>query len=131
MVIVDLSPTPSAALAPHLAAQPSRLLYAPADVTSHAGLQSAFQLARSWQGGSGRVDLVCAIAGISQKLSDPNGEDPFLAGARIGEDGRVREPNLRLVDINLGGVIKTTQLAIGMSTLGCPAAYGGQRRALS
>lgn len=113
VVIVDLSASASPALAPELLRHTDRLKYVPADVTSHAGLQSAFRFARSWTGGAGRVDLVCAIAGISQKLSDPSGDDPFLAGARLGEDGLVREPNLRLVDINLGGVIKTTQLGIG------------------
>lgn len=57
--------------------------------------------------------MVAAIAGISQVLNSAEGEDPFLAGARRATDGRVAKPDLGLVDSNLGGVIQTTQLAIG------------------
>ena len=67
----------------------------------------------AWEGGLGRIDVVAAIAGISQVLNEAQRRDPFLAGARRGPEGRVEKPDLSLVNVNLGGVIQTTQLAVG------------------
>ncbi|BGP35953.1 hypothetical protein JCM10296v2_007805 [Rhodotorula toruloides] len=84
-----------------------------ADVTRHEELRNAFEKAkRKREGWSGRVDVVCAIAGISQVFTDPEGKDPFLRSAKLDEDGLAVPPDLAVINVNLIFVLNTVHLAI-------------------
>ncbi|BGP52296.1 hypothetical protein JCM10450v2_008267 [Rhodotorula kratochvilovae] len=114
VLLADIS---SSAFPPLLASLPeadrARVECVQADVTRYEELARAFEKARRRRDGwSGSVDVVCAIAGISQVFTDPEGKDPFLRSAALDEDGQAAAPNLKVIDVNLVGVLNTVHLAI-------------------
>ncbi|GAA6054833.1 hypothetical protein JCM3770_004096 [Rhodotorula araucariae] len=117
VLIADLSaaafPAVLASLGTEAVDVAARVECVQADVTRHEELARAFDKARRRRTGwSGRVDVVCAIAGISQVFTDPEGKDPFLRSARLDEAGQAAPPNLKVIDVNLAGVLNTVHLAI-------------------
>ncbi|GJN94695.1 hypothetical protein Rhopal_007786-T1 [Rhodotorula paludigena] len=101
-----------------------------ADVTRYDALSAAFEKARrKREGWSGRVDVVCAIAGISQVFTDPEGKDPFLRSAQLDpETGAAKAPNLAVINVNLVGVLNTVHLAISHFRSQAPDANGWRGR---
>ncbi|BGP20896.1 hypothetical protein JCM10213_003394 [Rhodosporidiobolus nylandii] len=109
LLLVDLSPSRLSAVAAELAAEfgAERVDYVAADVTHYEALAGAFKKARGREGWSGRVDVVGAVAGISEVFSTPDGRDPFLASAVLPADGMAPEkpPSMKVVDVNLQGLL--------------------------
>ncbi|GAA6016659.1 hypothetical protein JCM10207_000138 [Rhodosporidiobolus poonsookiae] len=114
VLLVDLSPNLSsvaAQLADKFGAD--RVEHVKADVTRYDELAVAFERAKKREGWNGRVNVVCAIAGISQVFSTPDGRDPFFTSARLSPDGSApAAPNLKVIDVNLNGVLNTVHLAV-------------------
>jgi NAD(P)-dependent dehydrogenase (short-subunit alcohol dehydrogenase family) len=92
VVAGDLNPVPI---------ENDQLVFLKTDVTSWESLSALFELAEA---SYGKVDHVFANAGIS-------GHPSFLED-RTDQNGKPLEPDLRVIDINLRGVIYTTSLAL-------------------
>ncbi|GAA5828486.1 hypothetical protein JCM11251_000815 [Rhodosporidiobolus azoricus] len=117
LLLIDLSPSRLSDVASDLGQEfgTERVEWHAADVTDYAGLGGGFRIAREKrEGWNGRVDIVCAIAGISQVFNTPDGKDPFLSSARLSSSSgeQVKLPNYLVIDVNLKGVLNTVHLAI-------------------
>ncbi|GAA5915451.1 hypothetical protein JCM6882_007896 [Rhodosporidiobolus microsporus] len=125
LLLIDLSPTRLSTVAAELGAEygAGRVRWHAADVTDYAALGEGFRKARERGEGeekwNGRVDVVCAIAGISQVFNTPDGKDPFLASARLpsststdGDAQPAKAPSYAVIEVNLKGVLNTVHLAI-------------------
>ncbi|GAA5970403.1 hypothetical protein JCM11641_001698 [Rhodosporidiobolus odoratus] len=119
LLLIDLSSTRLTAVCTDLRAQfgEERVDCAVADVTDYEALGRAFKQAREngREGWNGRVDVVGAIAGISQVFTTPDGKDPFLSSARLPDESCAEAPNvpnLKVIDVNLKGVLNTVHLAV-------------------
>ncbi|GAA5852047.1 hypothetical protein JCM8547_000141 [Rhodosporidiobolus lusitaniae] len=116
VLLVDLSPARLETVASELGAEygEGRVDWAAADVTDYEKLGEAFKKAKGREGWTGRVDVVCGIAGITQVFDTPDGKDPFLASARLDEGtGEVgKQPNYMVIEVNLEGILNTVHLAV-------------------
>lgn len=80
-------------------AQASDVTYVPCDITDWESVSKFFSTARSL---TGRVDVVCANAGINET-------DNLWSGS--GHDEGAKPPNLKTLKVNLEGAILTVYLA--------------------
>ncbi|KAJ2901615.1 hypothetical protein MKZ38_001635 [Zalerion maritima] len=72
------------------------------DVTRWESLQSLFDLARRKYGD---IDAVFANAGLPER-------EPFLYEDKLDANGDLMEPDFRVIDVNLNGVLRTAKLAL-------------------
>jgi len=72
------------------------------DVTDWQSLLSLFKTAFER---FGSIDHVCANAGVPEQSN-------FLLEDRLDQDGQLLEPNFKLLDVNVNGVLRTSKLAI-------------------
>lgn len=79
--------------------QSARVKYIPCDITDWESLSNFFEAAKSI---SGRIHVVCANAGINEM------GDAFRP---LERDERLRAPDLRTLNVNLGGAILTVSCA--------------------
>lgn len=93
----------AAAAAPPPPTTPPRAVFRTCDVSSWADQADAF---RAVYREFGRIDVVCANAGISE------GGASALAHVDDTQDGEPAEPNLKVLDVNLAGVIYCTSLLV-------------------
>lgn len=80
-------------------------MFQPTDVTDWLSLRSLFDSAFER---FGRVDHVVANAAIPEK-------DTFLTTDTFDEDGQLAAPDLRILDVNTGGVLRSRASCILLS----------------
>jgi NAD(P)-dependent dehydrogenase (short-subunit alcohol dehydrogenase family) len=97
LVLLDLQPPPSAF--PH---SPSHTLYQECNTTSWSSQRSAFAAAYKK---FGRIDAVFVNAGIAEY------QDQFFTD-ELDSDGELKEPDRRVLNIDMNAASDTTKLAI-------------------
>lgn len=50
---------------------------------------------------------------LIQVFTDPEGKDPFLRSASLSSSGDLAAPNLKVIQVNLEGVLNTVHVAVG------------------
>ncbi|EXJ86767.1 hypothetical protein A1O3_03721 [Capronia epimyces CBS 606.96] len=77
-------------------------LFQKTDVTNWESLRALFEAAKAKYGA---IDAVLANAGVPER-------PPFLFDETLDENGLLKEPDFRLIDINVNGVMRTAKLAL-------------------
>ncbi|PNS14348.1 Carbonyl reductase family member 4 [Sphaceloma murrayae] len=99
VAIGDLDAVNGQALADELG---SSVLFQKTDVTDWVSLRSIFTATKAK---FGSIDHVIANAAMPER-------DPFLVTDSFDEDGELAAPDLRILDVNTGGVMRTAKLAV-------------------
>lgn len=85
------------------------MLFRKTDVTEWTSLRELFEVAATR---FGSIDCVCANAGIPEKGN-------FLLEDRLDAEGQLAEPNFKLIDVNVNGVMRSMLRSLGMGQYSC------------